>query len=259
MQELKEWKGKTIQIPEITPVYLKNTDTAYINREMFDYKILNYTDAKDCVACMLHIDIWKLYIEEVGHKVDFLFYFHAENKKEVLPVLKRGRFTTHPVYIDTANELHNLNHFSENPLLNCFLLDKENKVLLAGNPVYDQGLWSRYRNIIGKKTSDKSHITTVEVEPDEIELKDLYAGKTSEAIFRLKNTGNIPLSIRMVKSSCGCTVPEWEKQPVASGKSTEIRVRITPEKREYFQKTIAVHCNTESGQILLTLKGMVAE
>jgi hypothetical protein len=47
------------------------------------------------------------------------------------------------------------------------------------------------------------------------------------------------------------------KQPITLGNSTEIKVKITPEKGEYFNKTVTVHCNTEEGQILLKISGMV--
>ena len=87
----------------------------------------------------------------------------------------------------------------------------------------------------------------------------MQIGKTSEAIFVLKNTGKNLLVIQQVESSCGCTVPHWEKQPIAAGKSTEIKVKITPEQSEYFNKTITVHCNTEEGRILLKIKGMVEQ
>jgi hypothetical protein len=82
-------------------------------------------------------------------------------------------------------------------------------------------------------------------------------GKASEAVFILKNTGEQPMIIQMVETSCGCTVAEWEKQPVSVGQSTEIKVKITAEEKGYFNKTITVYCNTEEERILLTIKGLV--
>jgi hypothetical protein len=61
----------------------------------------------------------------------------------------------------------------------------------------------------------------------------------------------------MVNASCGCTVPEWEKQPIAPGQCTEIKVKITPEEKGYFDKTITVHCNAEDAPISLKVRGMV--
>jgi hypothetical protein len=141
----------------------------------------------------------------------------------------------------------------------CFLLDSDNKVIAVGNPVHNVKIMELYQQIITSEVSDKPLVTTVEQERAEMELKDLQTGKTSEAIFVLKNTGTNPLVIQQVESSCGCTVPEWEKQPVGTGKSTEIRVKITPEKKEYFNKVVIVHCNNEQGKIMLRIKGMINE
>jgi hypothetical protein len=105
--------------------------------------------------------------------------------------------------------------------------------------------------------SHVTHVTVVESQQNEIKLKELFIGKTNEAVFTLKNTGLHPLIISIINTSCGCTVPEWEKQPVAAGKNTEIKVKITPEEKGYFNKTITVHCNTEKGQILLKVSETV--
>jgi hypothetical protein len=163
----------------------------------------------------------------------------------------------YPVFIDMNNTINRLNHFPQQQSYQCFLLDSNNKVLMIGNPTLNPKIWELYKKIITGEISDKPPITIVEPEQSEIELKDLQTGKTSEAIFKLKNTGTQPLIIQMVNASCGCTVPEWEKQPIAAVNSTEIKVKITPEKSEYFNKTITVHCNTKEGQILLKIKGTV--
>jgi hypothetical protein len=148
-----------------------------------------------------------------------------------------------------------------------FLLDNTLKAQLVFMPIKEiQNYTREYLNVVNQrffkkkvdaKISTKLVVTTVQSEQTEIELTDLYIGKTSEAIFVLKNTGTNPLVIQHVESSCGCTVPEWEKKPIASGKSTEIKVKITPEKSEYFNKTITVHCNTEEEKVVLKIKGMV--
>jgi hypothetical protein len=94
---------------------------------------------------------------------------------------------------------------------------------------------------------------------NEIELRGLQISKTLEVIFTLKNTGVNPLIIKMVNSSCGCTVPEWEKQPIAVRCSTEIKVKITQETNGYFNKTVTVHCNTEAGQVSFIVRGTVKD
>jgi hypothetical protein len=221
---------------------------------------LLYVDSTGCTSCKLRLHVWKTYIEQFVSKVNFIFYFQPknENEKELLLLLINEQFN-YPVYIDKRSELDKLNHLPENPAFQCFLLDKNNKVIAIGNPACNHKIWELYKQIITGEISDKPPITTVEPEQTEIELTDLHTGKTTETVFTLKNTGTQPLIIQTIDASCGCTVPEWEKQPVATGKSTEIKVKITPEEKGYFNKTITVHCNIKEGQILLKLKGVVEQ
>jgi hypothetical protein len=248
---LNEWIGKTVLFTDIEPVYINQHITDSVRKQ---YRILLYMDSIGCMSCKFHIDVWKSHINEIGNKVDFLFYFNSNDENKLLFWAKRFDGF---IYIDKNDELNKLNHFPSNPMFQCFLLDKDDNVLAIGNPATNPKIWELYKKIITGKISDKPPVTVVEPEQTEIELKDLQAGKTSEAIFVLKNTGTHPLIIQQVESSCGCTVPEWDKQPVATGKSAKIKVRITPEKSEYFNKTVTVHCNTEKGRVSFIIKGTV--
>jgi hypothetical protein len=256
---LKEWVGKNIKFPDLEPIIysIKTKDISkYAITKDKAYKVLLYIDSTGCTSCKLRLSLWMSFIEDLRSKVDFLFYFHLKSDEEVLLILKQDMFV-YPVYIDKNDSLNKLNSFPSNIYHQCFLLDNNNKVLAIGNPVHNFQIWDLYKQIITGEISDKPPVTTVKPAQTEIELKDLQIGKTSEATFTLKNTGSQPLVIQRVDASCGCTVPEWEKQPVATGESTEIKVKITPERREYFNKTVTVYCNTEKGQISLIVKGTV--
>jgi hypothetical protein len=191
-------------------------------------------------------------------KVAFLFYFYPKREKDIMYLFQKEKFD-YPVYIDRTNSINRLNHFPAQIEFQCFLLDSNNKVLSIGNPTLNPKVWELYKQIITGEEADKIPVTTVEPQQTEIKITDLQVGKTSEAAFVLKNTGTQPLVIQAVNASCGCTVPEWEKQPIAAGKSTEIKVKITPEEKGYFHKTVTVHCNTEAGSIVLNVSGTAAE
>ncbi|MDR1583232.1 MAG: DUF1573 domain-containing protein [Prevotellaceae bacterium] len=255
---VKEWTGKTIKIPDIQPTAIFEDSSLHIITVDEKYKILLYTDSTGCTRCKLQLHIWRNYIRELNSKVNFVFYFHPKTEQGLLSMLKYEQFA-YPVYIDKNDELNKLNHFPNNPMFQCFLLDKDNKILAIGNPANNPKIWELYKQIITGEISDKPPVTVVAPEQTEIELKDLHAGKTSDAVFSLKNTGTQPLIIQAVNASCGCTVPEWDKQPVKTGKSARIKVRITPEEKGRFNKTVTVHCNTEKGQILIKVKGTVKE
>lgn len=77
-------------------------------------------------------------------------------------------------------------------------------------------------------------------------------------VFAFTNTGNEPLIIEKAKGSCGCTVPEYPKEPIAPGESSEIRVVYKPGKQKNNQtKKVTVTANTDPVQTILTIKANV--
>ncbi len=77
-------------------------------------------------------------------------------------------------------------------------------------------------------------------------------------VFTFTNTGKEPLLIESATGSCGCTVPEYPKEPIAPGATGQIKVEYKPGKQEGQQtKTVTVVANTEPKQTQLTIKAMV--
>jgi len=77
-------------------------------------------------------------------------------------------------------------------------------------------------------------------------------------IFNIKNEGEVPLVVTKVVASCGCTTPDWTKEPIAQGKTGEIKVTFDPTGRpNAFTKTISVYSNGKIGSFILTIKGNV--
>lgn len=76
--------------------------------------------------------------------------------------------------------------------------------------------------------------------------------------FNFKNTGKVPLVISTVSASCGCTTPEWSKEPVLPGKSGFIKVSYNPLNRPgSFNKNVSVVANIQSGVQVLKISGEV--
>lgn len=76
--------------------------------------------------------------------------------------------------------------------------------------------------------------------------------------FQFTNTGKVPLILNEVKASCGCTTPEWTKEPVLPGKSGNIRVTFNPKNRPgSFSKTIQVNSNADLPVVTLAIQGVV--
>lgn len=77
--------------------------------------------------------------------------------------------------------------------------------------------------------------------------------------FVFVNTGNEPLILTQPKSSCGCTVPEWPKQPILPGESNVIRVTYKNTDRPgNFSKYVTVYSNAlVNKEVKLHIKGTV--
>lgn len=81
-------------------------------------------------------------------------------------------------------------------------------------------------------------------------------GKPVTHSFVVTNTGAAPIFLENVQASCGCTTPEWSKEAIAPGASSEIKVGYNAEAEGPFEKTITVIYN--KGQMkTITIKGVV--
>ena len=77
-------------------------------------------------------------------------------------------------------------------------------------------------------------------------------------VFKFTNTGKEPLLISDAKGSCGCTVPEYPKEPIAPGATGEIKVVYKPGSQQGNQtKTVTVTANTDPPQTLLNISADV--
>lgn len=77
--------------------------------------------------------------------------------------------------------------------------------------------------------------------------------------FTVINNGELPLVISRVIASCGCTTPNWTKEPIAPGKTGKISATYDPTGRpNRFTKTINVYSNAKNGgSYVLTIRGNV--
>jgi hypothetical protein len=95
------------------------------------------------------------------------------------------------------------------------------------------------------------------LESEVIDYGTVEYGSNGVRKFKFKNTGKAPLIITQIDKSCGCTTPEWSKDPVAPGKTGEITVKYDTNRTGSFEKTITVHSNAKTPQKVLRIKGVV--
>lgn len=88
----------------------------------------------------------------------------------------------------------------------------------------------------------------------------LVDGEVVTYKFKFKNTGDSPLLISDASASCGCTVPSYPRQPIASGEEGSIDVQFNSSgKVGTFDKSVTIVANTIPNQTILAIKGVVVE
>jgi len=85
----------------------------------------------------------------------------------------------------------------------------------------------------------------------------IYKNSDGTCQFTFENTGKEPLVLSKVRSSCGCTVPEWPRKPILPGKKATIDVEYDTRKPGRFHKTITIYSNAERSPIVARIKGEV--
>lgn len=100
-------------------------------------------------------------------------------------------------------------------------------------------------------------IPVMSFEKAEHDFGTIEQGTPQETAFKFTNTGNAPLIITNATSSCGCTVPDPPKDPIAPGDTGELVVKFNGSGQNQVTKTITVNANTEKGSELLRIKAFV--
>ena len=103
----------------------------------------------------------------------------------------------------------------------------------------------------------KSEYAVAEWDKTEVDLGKIAQNNPAEVVFTVTNSGDVPLVIKDVKSSCGCTVPKFTKEPVLPGKSTTITAVYNAHNAGSFSKSVIVIMNTSEGSKALVIKGVV--
>jgi hypothetical protein len=103
-------------------------------------------------------------------------------------------------------------------------------------------------------------VTTIEFEAEEYDFGTIQSGEVVTQMFTFTNTGDEPFIISNARGSCGCTVPNWPKGPIAPGEQAELEVVFNSKnKKGQRMQKITITGNTNPPQTFLYLKGMVEE
>jgi len=99
----------------------------------------------------------------------------------------------------------------------------------------------------------------IEFKAETVDYGEIQKGADGLRVFEFTNTGDTPLVITDVKSSCGCTVPEKPKDPIAPGASGTIKVKYDTNRLGPIRKTITVYSNAAEPVKAIKIKGTVLD
>lgn len=102
-------------------------------------------------------------------------------------------------------------------------------------------------------------VAKIEFKTDVIDYGTIEKGSDGIRVFEFTNTGNAPLIISNVKSTCGCTVPKKPEGPIMPGESGEIQVKYDTNRVNPIRKTITVISNADTPTVALKIKGLVVD
>lgn len=114
--------------------------------------------------------------------------------------------------------------------------------------------------ISADKPLDTSQIAKIALEETDFNFGEVKEGTEVKHSFKFKNTGNQPLLISDIRTTCGCTVPEWNRNPIASGAEDKINVKFdTNGKQDAQNKKITIIANTFPAETEIVLRGVVVK
>lgn len=105
---------------------------------------------------------------------------------------------------------------------------------------------------------DTVNVAKIEFEEERYDFGEIDEGGVVNHVFKFKNTGKVPLVISNARSTCGCTVPQWPKDPIAPGDNGEIAVKFnTKGKKNKQSKPVTITANTYPNQTKVFINGFV--
>lgn len=107
------------------------------------------------------------------------------------------------------------------------------------------------------QTETKKSNAEIKFETLEHDYGTIKNGANGVYEFAFTNVGTDPLIISNAHGSCGCTVPEWPKEPIMPGKGNKIKVSYDTKRTGPFTKTVTLTSNGKTETVVLTIRGTV--
>ena len=125
--------------------------SSFFNEMNKQLKIVVYSDSSNCNACNIQFPAWEIRYQELSHKKDNVGLIFIINTGNIIDMELSAKAVNAPglrLY-DTQGVFKKDNKISDNVNLHAFLLDKDNHVILVGNPMTNHQILALYKKAIG--------------------------------------------------------------------------------------------------------------
>lgn len=122
----------------------------------------------------------------------------------------------------------------------------------AANPVVDNP------NVASDTEAPNPNAPVMTFAESEFNFGDIKPGDVVKHTFNFTNTGKSPLLIQNATASCGCTTPNWTKEPIAPGAAGTIEVQFDSHGKTGLQnKTVTVQGNTQPSATQIAIRANI--
>ena len=111
--------------------------------------------------------------------------------------------------------------------------------------------------LMGLSLTAQEKSAKIEFKSETVDYGEVMKGADGVRAFEFTNTGDAPLIISKVSSSCGCTIPKKPEDPILPGKTGEIQVKYDTNRVGPIRKAITVISNADTPTKVLKIKGEV--
>ncbi|QCW99164.1 DUF1573 domain-containing protein [Aggregatimonas sangjinii] len=111
--------------------------------------------------------------------------------------------------------------------------------------------------MLGFSLTAQDKAAKIEFKSETVDYGEIAKGADGVRVFEFTNTGDAPLIISKVSSSCGCTIPKKPEAPVLPGETGEIQVKYDTNRVGPIRKAITVISNADTPTIVLKIKGEI--
>ncbi len=111
--------------------------------------------------------------------------------------------------------------------------------------------------LLGFSLTAQEKVAKIDFKTETVDYGEIEKGSDGVRVFEFTNTGNAPLIISKVSSSCGCTIPKKPEDPIMPGKTGEIQVKYDTKRVGHIRKAITVISNADTPTKVLKIKGTV--